>query len=270
MKLCASYKINPKLWDQLDEVRFSVQAMSQAVLMLEEHKDKRVIIELLDMDLHNFTVEKIHELLDEYPNLYFDCYSMTDLINITDDRRRYMYHYPVNTYTMLNLLIHLKVSDVTIGEPLAFDLRNLKLFLLSQEHPVRIRVTPALGRPELFNQMKDVDDGLCHFWMLPQHMGFYNDYIDAVDLYDENVTREETLVKLFLNGAYNKALKYYLRNGECEITADLIDKQLLDRRLTCNQVCMQNRCHFCQTFTNFYTTVKQLQNLSDSEDSVEK
>lgn len=261
MKLCSSYKISVYLWEKLDEIRFTVPSLARAVAFMDNHPDTKVIIEVLSMEGDQITKEQIYDLIQEYKNLYFDFYDMNDLLDVCNDARRWMYHFPATTYNMLYLLMNLPISDITINEPLTFDLENLKSIRDRMETKVNFRVNPAVGRPDLFNKIKDKDDGLNHFFVLPQHMEAYDEYFDVLDILDNIQVREETLVKVFLKKQYHNELKYFLRNSDSDLFAELIDKDFIKRRLTCHQACMQGidsyKCHFCHAQAELYALVRK-------------
>lgn len=269
MRICASYHINPKFWNNLDEIRFSVGASIAALEYAASHPDKKVIIETLHADEDDLTPELVNSLLEENENLYFDFYEIDDLIKYANGLRKYMYHYPVSTFNMLYFLLQYPLSDITISEPMTFDLDTLKITLdhLDPEERPCIRVNPAIGRPTLFNNIADIDDGLKHFWLLPQHMEIYDPYIDVVDLLDNNHVREETLVQIFRNKRYNNELRYYLLNGENTTEGVLIDDAFAKRRINCRQVCMRGktsfRCNYCWAETELYRKLKEQSKTSE-------
>lgn len=271
MKFCASYKIPQAMWGSLDEIRFSAKALAQAINILENNKTQKVIIEVLALD-EKLTLEKITDLLKEYSNLYFDFYDMTDFLNACNSNRsksRFMYHYPANTFNMLYFLSQLPVSDITIGEPLVFNLKFVKAQMDKQKRKINIRVNPVIGRPDLFNQISEKDNGFKHFWILPQYVKLYDEYIDVLDLYDENAVREEALVRVFTKGVYTRELKYFLRNCDTVVRGFFIDEDFVNRRMNCNQVCMQDRCHWCQAYENLYLALKDKQDHDNSENPFE-
>ena len=173
-------------------------------------------------------------MLTEYPNLYFDFYDMTTFLNCCDDKNRYMYHYPVNTFNMLYFMLRMPVSDITIGEPLTFNWKFVKAQVDNQDRKINIRVNPAIGRPDLFNQISPDDNGFNHFWILPQFISIYEGYIDVLDLYCDQAVREEALVRVFKKGIYNRELKYFLNNCDSEIRGFFIDQDFVKRRMNCN------------------------------------
>ena len=273
MKICASYHIPVEMWNDLDEIRFSTGSSIAALDYAGSHPEKKVIIETLHAEEDNFTPEIVNDLLNENPNLYFDFYDINDLVKYSNDIRRFMYHYPANTFNMMYFLLQFPISDITIGEPLTFDLDTVREAFAHMEEFERphIRVNPAIGRPSLFNSIGSIDDGLNHFWILPQHTKIYDEYIDVVDLLDDNATREETLVKLFKKGSYANQLRYYLRNGENPIYASLLDENLAKRRINCRQTCMRGkrpyRCNYCSVEAELYKQLSEKQKGPKDDDN---
>ena len=261
------------MWNSLDEIRFSVGASIAALEYAAAHPDKKVIIEVLNANEENITSELVNGLIEENKTLYFDFYDINDLVALSNEYRRFMYHYPVNTFNMMNFLLQFPISDITLNEPLTFDLDTVKEVMdhLNPEERPYIRVNPTIGRPSMFNYIMDVDDGLKHFWMLPQHMSIYEPYIDVIDLLDDNAVREETLVKLFRKGVYMNELRYFLKNCENTTFATLLDDKLAKRRTTCRQTCMKGkqpyRCNYCFIETELYRQLSEQQKKSEDQEN---
>lgn len=264
MKLCASYHLPSHLWSGLDELRFSTQSFNMALEQLENKTKKRIIIEILDLSSCGLNIEKLCAIAVEYENLVYDCYSLDDLIILIDKiPHKCFYHFPINTYNMLYFCLQYPVTDICLGEPLTFDLPQVCDSIKQANSQLNIRVQPAVGRPELFNNIAAYDNGIQHFWILPQHMSFFEPYIDVLDLIDNNAEREKTLVELFIRQNYTRELKYYLRNSESEMLADLVTNEFVQRRIKCRQICMQNhdntKCHYCMAEEALYRRLREKQ-----------
>ena len=255
MKLCCSYRSAPQYREIVDEIRYSLNALGQALEALEKYPDKIIIIEILDLEHSQVAYDKIKGLITENPNIVIDCYKMRDYIVMSEDPAftKVMYHYPVNTYNDLWRVLYYKPWAISIAEPLTFDMIRVRQAVdRSSNRHVRIRVLPALGRPTEWSHLALVDNGLRHFWVTPETVSEYEGYIDVLDLYDEDEHREEALVKVFHDGFYLMPLGSLVKNLNSSIPANMFDITFIQKRMNCKQVCMRDpsMCNYCATFEN--------------------
>ena len=121
---------------------------------------------------------------------------------------------------------------------------------------INIRVCPHLGR----QISESVDDGSCHFWILPQHMHLYENIIDVCDLLDNNITREATIVDVYTKEEpYTLPMNLLITNFDREISGGRITDDLIKARKNCGQRCMVNRmsCHSCDLHMRLAEVVKE-------------
>lgn len=259
MKYCTSYFQSEPVRQKIDELRFSTAAMNDALGYAERHSDKRVIIEFLDLHAEHIpTIEKLHKLHQEQPNIYYDFYNLHDLVEYArafDRQANYiMYHQPALTWGLVQILLYYKVCDIVIGEPLAFNMNELE----KNVHPhARIRIRPYFAKPEIARGI-ETDSGIHHFWVLPQHMHFYEPYVDVIDLIDNNIVRETALVNTYTsNKEFSARLDTLIEGVECGVGASFIDDKFVQRRLTCGQSCLKNSnyCHYCDQYVKMYDVI---------------
>lgn len=256
MKYCVSYKVNTDILHDADEIRFS--SFNEIFSLREEEwfQSKRAILEILDysqLTLNNqsMTGEMMGSLLLGMDNLFLDFYLLDDLIefsNQTDGAydNRCMFHYPVDTYNLVNMLLSRHVSDIAIDEPLAFDIVNLEHYIHYDNPTCRIRIRPYIGR----NAWMAPGEDLCHFWVLPQHIKFYEPYVYAIDILANNTMREEALYRIYKSGKYDLDMAALIEHfdNDPQINALWIDDGMAQHRLTCRQICQSTkpkRCHMC-------------------------
>lgn len=259
MKYCTSYYQSEMIRKKVDELRFSAPTLNDALSYAERHPEQRIIVEILN--LHEPFVpskQKLHKLHQEQTNIYYDFYSLSDLIEYSREFNRaidyIMYHQPALTWGLIQILLYYKVSDITIGEPLTFNMQELQ----KNVHPyAQLRIRPHLAKPE-FARGVETDLGIHHFWVLPQHLYLYDSYIDVIDLLDDTVTRETSLVSTYTSSEpYTARLDTLIEGVECGIGASFIDEKFVQRRLTCNQNCLKNHnyCHYCDQYVKMYDVV---------------
>ena len=156
---------------------------------------------------------------------------------------------------MVQILLYYHVSDITIGEPLIFNVNELQKNIHSQG--VTIRIRPDKARTGIETTLVE-ESGINHFWLLPQHISLYENYVDVIDLIDNSVTRESELVNIYTrNQPYSAMIDTLILGLNCPIGADFFDDKFEVRRLTCGQTCIKNKnnCHFCDQYAKMYDVI---------------
>lgn len=254
MKFCCSYRLRSELLDDADEIRYS--NLTDIFEIREKYAAKRIIYEILEMkdvevNTNPLTYKLLFDILKSMPNLYIDFYSYADMVGFMEESNgeynsRCMYHYPVDGYNMLNMLLAYGVSDVTLTEPLTFDIENVAHYIRYDNPDCKIRIRPYMGR----EAWAPTNDDMCHFWVLPQHLHLYEEYIDVVDILANSVLREETLYNTYKKGMYGLDMGALIEHFDVDppIKGGWIDDALAMHRMKCRQICQSSkpqRCHVC-------------------------
>lgn len=245
MRLCASYHCKNEF---LDEIRYSVGLLDNAILYAQDYPERIIIIEILNLAQSNISTKRLQEFASELSNLVYDCYLMEDYIFLHQHNFEHiMYHYPITTYNELWAILQLSPYGVVIGEPLTFELSTVRKILDQQNTYVQLRVVPHIGRPSAWAHLRDQDNGIKHFWIAPQMLHIYEPYVDVLELYDAKVERENALVNIYHKGDYTFGLNSLLRNCESEILCPMITEGISQKRINCGQRCMRlpSNCHYC-------------------------
>lgn len=256
MKWCISYRANQEIQQEVDEIRFSDLNHILDIREQSWFAEKRIILEILDINRTTLngqplTYDMLKTLLIGMDNLYLDFYTLQSLEEFFDTTNneyntRCMYHNPVDNYNLLNFLLNYNVSDITLMEPLAFDMKNVSHYIRYDNPNCRIRIRPYIGR----TWPAPITDDMCHFWVLPQHLYLYEDYVDVIDILADDIVREETLYKIYRSKKYELLLsaliEYFI--ADTPINALWIDDALAAHRVNCRQICQSTkpcRCHLC-------------------------
>lgn len=262
MKYCISYRQNPDIRAKVDEIRFPVQTLSLAVTYATENPDKRIIIEIPANADKLPSIEKLSKLQESTPNITYEFYELQDLIKYnkaTNCGRSYMYHYPITTWAMIQILKFHKVSDILLGEPLLFCLDDI--FNYVKEQNIKIRACPHKVRNNL---LKDIptDIGIRHFFVLPQHVHLYEEYIDVLEISDEDDVRERGLIQTYTSGnPYLFPLNLLIENIGTSNPPDFIDNKWVHKRIYCQQKCIKSptECDYCNKHMKLFEAVKSIE-----------
>ena len=161
-----------------------------------------------------------------------------------------MYHYPCTTYNDLYRIIFYQPCAITIGEPLVFDIVNVRKIIDDNNYHIDIRVLPMIGRPTEWNDLRTIDNGIQHFWIAPHLIDVYAPYVDVLDLYDMDVKREQVLIEIYKTQQYMLPIGSVVKNLESLVYAEVFDTDFAKRRLSCRQTCMRGNtgCQYCMAF----------------------
>lgn len=255
MKLCASYHSAISKWQKLNEIRYPIAALDQAIGAIEQYPDHTIIIEIVELKKSGISGKKFTNIVKENPSIVVDCYNIEDLrtLRYFSAIGKLMYHYPVNNFNDLRYLLSYAPCAVTISEPLTFMLPRVRQAIYAWTDPdttVDIRVKPEIGRPTEWNHIMEQDDGFCHFWLPPSWIPIYEEYIDVLDLYESDTDRESALIDIYSNQQYDNLLNVLVKNCETNIPCGILDEDLAKKRITCGQRCMEGigHCHYCDMF----------------------
>ncbi len=248
MKLCVNnYTL---VTERTQEVRFPFRMMNEAIDYSNAHKDKRIIMEILNLnDIKMPSIEKLRAL-QESTNFSYDFFDFTDFITYAkntapfeDQWRRIMYHYPATTWAMIKICQYYRTTDLIVGEPLVFQCDQLKKL---RSQGFTIRTNPHIGMNAALAETGE--DGLNHFWVLPQHLNLYADYIDVFELDAAATVKEKSLIDLYTKD-YKYDLSLLIPNYNCSETiyGSNITEEYVKHRMNCGQRCMSpiSSCHYC-------------------------
>lgn len=121
MKYCVSWR-NKHRWDA-DEVVYPANMANTIVIDAVEHPEITFIAKVDSLkNEKNPSLEQMARLQRDYNNIVFSFMDVEDLKAYADtpNSGRRMYHLPVSSWNMVNLLTSLGVEAIIIGEPFCF------------------------------------------------------------------------------------------------------------------------------------------------------
>lgn len=258
MKICTSEYQQEDIRKLTDELRFHISHLNAALVYAMDHPDKRVIVEIPSLkDEHNPTLQRLRELREENTNLFYDFFTLSDLATYAKSVQKdgsYMYHYPANTWGLIQILEFYNVADISAGEPLTFDL--IKLSARVHKQGKRLRVCPHVARPTV---AEEVGDGVVHFFITPDQTEFFEPYVDVLDILDGNIVREGELVKAYVKAENVHMPAYVVIQGlGVNLPSSVFTpNDFYAKRLYCRQTCLaEGRCHYCKQFVDTLDTLK--------------
>ena len=181
----------------------------------------------------------------------------------------YYWAYPVSTYFELRGLIDLGVSQVFLDAPLTHDLINIKSTIPEN---IILRACPN----KAYNDYMPRANGIKGFYIRPEDISVYNNYISILEFDYSELSQELTLCKIYKKGVWNgnlnlliNRLNYDIDNrgfelvpGFLEEEEEVNEKLFAERRISCQQKCQRvpQSCNFCNIIFRFITTLDKRSN----------
>jgi len=206
---------------------------------LNLHKDKRINIYFKEKVEQKF----LEDLCDKYNNIYlklnYQEYKDFFLDEQNKPKIRFFFDIEINDIDILNGVLKLGVTDVYLVENLCFELKELSTIIHS--YNTSIRVYPNVAQSKWYNT-----PALKKFFIRPEDIDFYEDYIDTIELY--NVDKQ---IDIYYN-IYAIKKKWFGKLNEIiiDFNSEIDNKYIIPRfaemRIKCNKKCFKGgRCRRC-------------------------
>ena len=259
MKYAGSYR-QTEYYEYMDEIHFG-KLSTMLDYIIENQGTKPCCLEILNMKDRSFNNEPVtnelyHSIITKYPNVRLEFYELKDLLNYAKDyfgtQDKYSFHFPADTYNLLNTLLRLKVSDILLDEPFVFEIERIYNFIKFQYQDCKIHIRPYIGKP---SYMLSDESVMHHFWVLPQHLYLYEEYVDVVDIFADSIERERRLLDIYcVKHEYTNLLGPLVNNyteQDKKMCAGYVPLKMAEDRLNCKQICctrIPSICHICDRY----------------------
>lgn len=159
------------------------------------------------------------------------------------------------TWDQLRGMVSLGVSDIFISGELGFDLERIRWYADLNNVKIRCYVNIA-------QSMWKLGDGFKDFYIRPEDIDFYSNYIDIAEFYD-SVNNQNVLYEVYF---HDKEWNGNLREIVKGLTLDINNYYILGsefarRRSQCKKKCIKGeRCELCDRLAEL------AKSLEDSKD----
>ena len=220
---------------------------------LEDHSSQRIIVVIKAEDYHNFFEDRgfFELLLTKQKNFAL---KFEDMENITEEKlveiKRndipFFFNEYVDRFEMLYNFFDLGVSDVYITNELGFDIKRAAA--LCHEHNVNVRCFPNIAQ-----SCWDNEPVLTRFFIRPDDIEKYNDYIDVCEFYnlsfyDNKRTTAEVLYKVYTEDKHWNGELGEIIQGLPAIEVDnrFLHPAWVNKRIDCQKKCLKGgSCNMC-------------------------
>lgn len=182
-----------------------------------------------------------------------------ELAYVLENKIQYYYDYMTaraDTLDSLCGLCNMGVSDVFITGELAFKMNVVKN-VTKEQFNVQTRIIPNIAQELVINPHIQDGDKLTSFWVRPEDLDLYEEYIDVIDLFGLNEKQVSVIYNIyFLEKTWSGDLGKLII-GVQDFNNLGVPKHFTDARLNCGKICNINRCHKCHKYKNIAKLLKQ-------------
>ena len=248
MKYCVEYSLKSKTLDEADEINIRYDKRDTLFLdFLLKYQEKRINIRIEDVkDFYETQMDIFLAIKEKYPqlNLYlvmesYAPYCENIMTICKDNNIPYFFQTLISKWDVLRGYIGLGVSDVYIVEDLCFELD--KVSKVAKANNVSIRTFPNIAQTS-WKQ----DDDLRSFFIRPEDVILYEDYIDTFEF----LTTTEKSNILFK--VYKKDKNWFGKLNEIisglntEIDSRGLTNLFAYSRISCGKKCLKGTpCNIC-------------------------
>lgn len=246
MRYCLDYRQNGKYNDIIDELTIYVSDNHKYTDFLDKHKNQTIIITVsTEEDYKKFQIEKVlTELIKSYTNFKVklppECAVEEYITPLQKNHIPFFFDALVKTWTELHYYLKMQVSDMYIVEALGFELDKVHKIL--SDNKVSIRTFPNVAQKDVKNY------DIYSFFIRPEDIDFYNQYIDVCEFFTNGIKNSETYYKI-----YAQDKKWFGDISEIIIgLTDHVDSraiigQFAKSRVKCGQKCLKGEpCNHCE------------------------
>ena len=249
MKYCIDFNKEAHILDKVDEINVfydRVQDLEALEQFCQEHINQRINVCITDLD-KAINENQIKDLLDfqkdhkDY-NIYLRLPSKSEELGFMLNQYegcKFYFDTKVNDWDRVIGFIEYGVSDIFIVEGLGFELD--KIAEIAHQNNVQIRVYPNVAQ----TTWNDLDD-LRKFWIRPEDIDFYSQYVDVCEFYgyDEKID--------VIYDIYKKDKKWFGNLGEIiaginmKIDSRYVVPRFVKKRVRCGRECLKGgNCQMC-------------------------
>ena len=156
-----------------------------------------------------------------------------------------------NTKDELLGYIQLGVSDVYIGDNLGFELD--KVAEIAHQNNVQIRVFPNVAQ----SSWKETP-GLKKFFIRPEDVTFYSDYVDVFEFWGTNLKKQEIFYKIYSKQEWFGSLNEIIYELNEELDSRYIIPRFAEKRIRCKKECLKGgKCQICDRIKELSHTLEE-------------
>ncbi len=251
MRYCLRSRLGARYLAKADEIRVDFRDIESIPDVYHRYKKPIIFFPALEGEEYDWKKLVQFDVLCEH-NLIVSCPSIVEAIFAKDNGLKFMLATEATSAWDLRAMEDFGCEYAYVGAPLFFNLPSLT------DRTIGIRAIPTVA----YNHRLPHTSGVCGQWIRPEDVEAYEDYIDVLEFEFCEVTREQTLFKVYAEDQqWATRLDILVEDLGSPALNRLINPDLIDKRLYCRQRCqLDHSCHACETAMKLASTefVEQL------------
>ena len=203
--------------------------------------DIELILAIWDMKKYNIAV---------CFNYYYDK-EISAIDKIKQAGIPFYFQYPISDWDVLTGYVNLGVSDVFITGVLAFELDKVKEVLAEKGITIRCYAN-------ICQSIWDEGDTFKKFYIRPEDMDIYSQYIDVVEFYDAENQQNVLYDVYFHDKKWVGDLREIVKGLRVKVNNYyILGSDFAERRAKCGKKCLKgNRCSLCERIKELAETIE--------------
>ena len=244
MKYCINYNQKTERLEcinEADEWTIKYNSKDETLLeFLKLHTDKRINLWITNGDF--VSIDFLQELSDKFDNLYFKLplNSYLEEIENNEVHFRYFFDEYINNWDTLIGVLQKSVTDVYITEDLGFELD--KVAATAAKYGAQVRVFPNVAQSEWRET-----PGLKKFFIRPEDVEAYEDYVDVMEFYGDD-SKVEVYYRVYaIDKKWFGRLDELIIDLNSDIDSRFTIPRFAEKRIRCGKSCLKGgRCRRCE------------------------
>ena len=241
MKWCLRSRLASRYLVKAAEIRVDFRDYESIPDVYHKYKKTIVLFPALQGEEYNWEKLLQFDTICEH-NLIISCVDVETMAKAKRYGFRFMLASEAHSGWDLKMLQDFGAEYAYVGIPLFFNLKRIRE---NEAYTIKLRAIPTVS----YNHHYPYSSGICGQWIRPEDVEAYEDYIDIMEFEFCEVTREETLFKIYAEQKeWSTRLDILVEDLGSSALNRMIPDSLVEARLECNHRCMNGgTCHLCET-----------------------
>lgn len=153
----------------------------------------------------------------------------------------FFFFYCPNSFSEVNTLIKMGVSDIYICNELAFQITELSKLIHAAN--INIRVHPNVAQLSGLNSLIE-QESLKQFFIRPEDIELYGEYVDIVEFFG-SIDKQDVLMDIYKDGYWMGDLNELIIGFDESINCMNLMPDFGFYRLACGHRCDLGKCSYC-------------------------
>lgn len=251
MKFAIKFYKGCRVLENADEIIIKyTKKTSKLIDFVQEWKGHRIIVDVTELDNIEDNLSIFKAAYDIHNSFAIMLLYGQEVVNIAEMNIPFFFIDGVNSLDDLVGQIRLGVSDVYILNELCFNLD--KISKLCHDNNVLVRVYPNVAQ----SASKFPVDNFTKFFIRPDDIMFYKDYIDVIEFYGQ-LNKQPVLYDIYRDERWLDNLDNIIIGLDKGIDNRTIVPYFGEARAKCQKRCIYSRCDVCGSVANLAGTLKE-------------